>query len=41
MCTDIAAVAQSGDLADLSSTAFLSDVAAMRHETLTSRVFRT
>jgi urease accessory protein len=41
MCTDIAPLAQSGDLADLSSTAFISDVAAMRHETLTSRVFRT
>jgi len=41
LCTDIAARTQTGDLATLSSTAFLSDIAAMRHETLTSRVFRT
>ena len=41
VCTDIATKTQSGDLADLTSTAFLSDIAAMRHETLTSRIFRT
>lgn len=41
LCSDIAAQTQTGDLAALTSTAFLSDIAAMRHETLTSRVFRT
>lgn len=32
--------ARDGDLARLSSSAFLSDIAAMRHETLYSRIFR-
>lgn len=41
LCSDIAANTEQGDLNTLSSTAFLSDIAAMRHETLTSRVFRT
>ncbi|WP_085864885.1 urease accessory protein UreF [Pseudooctadecabacter jejudonensis] len=40
-CAAIAQDTQTGDLDQLSSTAFLSDIAAMRHETLTSRVFRT
>ncbi|WP_375281214.1 urease accessory protein UreF [Pseudooctadecabacter sp.] len=40
-CQQIARDTEGGDLSDLSSTAFLSDIAAMRHETLTSRVFRT
>ncbi len=39
LCQAIAA--QGGTLDDLSSTAFASDIAAMRHETLNSRVFRT
>ena len=39
LCQNIAA--QGGTLDDLSSTAFASDIAAMRHETLNSRVFRT
>ncbi len=39
LCQEIAA--QGGTLDDLSSTAFASDIAAMRHETLNSRVFRT
>lgn len=41
LCSAIAADTENGDLSTLSSTAFLSDIAAMRHETLTSRVFRT
>lgn len=41
VCVDVARGAAAGDLSDLTSTAFFSDVAAMRHETLTSRVFRT
>lgn len=40
-CQQIARDTEGGDLSDLSATAFLSDIAAMRHETLTSRVFRT
>jgi len=39
LCQNIATMG--GDLNDLSSTAFASDIAAMRHETLNSRVFRT
>ena len=38
-CQKIAS--KGGSLDDLSSTAFASDIAAMRHETLNSRVFRT
>ena len=30
-----------GDLARLSGTAFLTDIAAMHHETQTTRIFRT
>jgi urease accessory protein len=41
LCSDIAGRTQSGDFTLLTSTAFASDIAAMRHETLTSRVFRT
>lgn len=41
LCSGIADQTQTGDLNALTSTAFLSDIAAMRHETLTSRVFRT
>ncbi|MCF2872390.1 urease accessory protein UreF [Octadecabacter sp. G9-8] len=41
LCSQIAEIAKAGDLATLTSTAFLSDIAAMRHETLTTRVFRT
>lgn len=40
-CQKIARETRAGDLSGLSSTAFLSDIAAMRHETLNSRVFRT
>ena len=39
ICQKIAS--KGGSLDDLSSTAFASDIAAMRHETLNSRVFRT
>lgn len=39
LCHEIAASKMGLD--DLSSTAFASDIAAMRHETLHSRVFRT
>lgn len=40
-CAALADETKTGDLGTLSSTAFLSDIAAMRHETLTTRVFRT
>ncbi|MGV6838934.1 MAG: urease accessory protein UreF, partial [Planktomarina sp.] len=33
--------AQSGDLTALTSTAFMADIAAMQHETQTTRIFRT
>jgi len=39
LCQEIASMG--GTLDDVSSTAFASDIAAMRHETLNSRVFRT
>ncbi|MEZ5751994.1 MAG: urease accessory UreF family protein [Paracoccaceae bacterium] len=39
--TTIAADTSGGDLAALSSTAFLADIASMRHETQYSRIFRT
>lgn len=41
LCTTIAAKAQDAGLEDLSSTAFLADIAAMKHETQYSRIFRT
>lgn len=37
----IAAETASGDLTRLSATAFLADIAAMKHETQRSRIFRT
>ena len=37
----IVAETEGGTLDDLYSTAFLSDIAAMRHETLNSRIFRS
>lgn len=40
-CSRVAREEAGGDLNRLSTTAFLSDIAAMRHETLPSRVFRT
>ncbi len=41
LCEDIAAQTEGLGFGDLSSTAFLSDIAAMRHETLQPRIFRT
>lgn len=41
LCEDIAAQTEGLGSGDLSSTAFLSDIAAMRHETLQPRIFRT
>lgn len=41
LCTCIAQDTQNATLADLHSTAWLSDIAAMRHETLYSRTFRS
>ncbi|MDU8928067.1 urease accessory protein UreF [Alisedimentitalea sp. MJ-SS2] len=40
-CQAIAGAALSTDLSQLASTAFLSDIAAMKHETQYSRMFRT
>ncbi len=40
-CIDVADRAMDGSLEDLSSTAFLSDIASMKHETQYSRIFRT
>ena len=40
-CIKIAQQAISADLRDLSASAFLTDIAAMRHETQYSRIFRT
>lgn len=40
-CETVAEAALDGDLSRLSSTSFLSDIAAMRHETQHSRIFRT
>lgn len=40
-CSDIADATQAGNLSKLNSTAFLSDIAAMKHETQYSRIFRT
>lgn len=39
--TVLAKETQSGDLSALSATAFLTDIAAMRHETQKPRIFRT
>lgn len=41
VCTRIAETTAAQSLDDLGSTAFLSDIAAMRHETQTVRIFRT
>lgn len=41
ICLNVARAALDGDLQSLSSTAFLADIAAMRHETQYSRIFRT
>ncbi|MFG6596026.1 urease accessory protein UreF [Sulfitobacter sp. 1A13368] len=41
LCLEVAAAAEDGTLDDLSSTAFLCDIAAMKHETQYSRIFRT
>jgi urease accessory protein len=40
-CAAIADETADGDLDALSSTVFLADIASMRHETLTTRIFRT
>ncbi|MCW8843078.1 MAG: urease accessory protein UreF [Rhodobacteraceae bacterium] len=40
-CVEIAGSALLGGLDDLTSTAFLADIAAMKHETQYSRIFRT
>lgn len=41
LCAQIAQAAQEAGLDDLHSTGFASDIAAMRHETLQPRIFRT
>lgn len=41
LCARIAEKAQKAGLDDLSSTAFLTDIASMKHETQYSRMFRT
>ena len=41
LCREVAAKAVAEDLGALSSTAFLSDVASMRHETQPVRIFRS
>lgn len=41
LCADVAAAGRGLTLDDMSSTAFLSDVAAMRHETLEPRLFQS
>ncbi len=41
LCQEVSDLAASGDLTTLSSTAFLGDIASMRHETQYSRIFRT
>lgn len=41
LCAEIAEITQKGSLDDLSNTAFLSDIASMKHETQTFRIFRT
>ncbi len=40
-CPDVATGTSVGNLADLASTAFLTDIASMCHETQDSRIFRT
>jgi urease accessory protein len=41
LCAEIARLEREGDLDRLSSTAFLTDIASMKHETQYSRSFRT
>ena len=41
LCAEIAKDCQTATLDDLQSSAFLSDIAAMKHETLQPRIFRT
>lgn len=41
LCTKIAGEANAAALDDLSSTSFLGDIAAMKHETQYSRIFRS
>ncbi|PLS20446.1 urease accessory protein UreF [Neptunicoccus cionae] len=41
LCQEVAAGTKQAGLDDLESTAFLSDIAAMQHETLQPRIFRT
>lgn len=41
LCIEIAQSAEAGNLDDLSSTAFMGDIASMKHETQYSRIFRT
>lgn len=41
LCEQIASETKAATFDDLSSTAFLSDIAAMRHETLQPRIFRS
>ncbi len=41
LCAQIAEKSQLAGLEELSSTAFLTDIASMRHETQYSRIFRT
>lgn len=41
LCSQIASEADNATLDDLASTVFLSDIAAMKHETQYSRIFRT
>ena len=41
ICSEIAAASVASDLSTLSSSAILADIAAMKHETQYSRIFRT
>ena len=41
LCLKVAEESKAGDIDHLASTAFLSDIAAMKHETLEHRIFRT
>ncbi len=40
-CPEVADTTREGDLCELTSTAFMTDIASMRHETQNSRIFRT
>ncbi len=41
LCAEIAQTARTGNISQVSGSAFLADIAAMQHEELESRVFRT